>query len=349
MSYGKEDIIKRFLKQIEEKLPCWLKDDKKERNDVLDELEEHIWDKAAEIADGGEITAYAIQQAIDSMGSPNAIAREYKKRGTPKIWISEELWPWYLKVVKILLSVIIGLNVLGFVISVFKDPVGMAIVELISGIWNGFIWGAVIITVIFVVFSMEGFLPEDFAEYAEKEKCRHQSEIEFKTQIVVKKDEWKNKWDHSKPKPPLKRGELLSDGIFTIIWGSLLITMPIVSINEWLGPDMVGWMQIAGGFSMMGGFISLIQALVGVQMITAQRILLISKKLVDIMFLQQQLLLPELLTTIPWVIEMGWTFWWLKYLIYLAFVVGLIETISKVISLRSKYKKYEAEMEKLGN
>ena len=91
------NIIKEYLKEVEKRLPEWLKD-KKEHKEVLAELEDHIWSKAEELSGMGQPTIETVQMAISHMGKPETIAKEYKRRGTPKYYITEEMWPSYLKI-----------------------------------------------------------------------------------------------------------------------------------------------------------------------------------------------------------------------------------------------------------
>ncbi|UCC20175.1 MAG: hypothetical protein JSV62_02510, partial [Promethearchaeota archaeon] len=106
-----QNIIKEYLKEVKSKLPEWLKD-KKEHKEILAELEEHIWSKAEELSGMGQPTLESVQTAISHMGTPESIAKEYKRRGTPKVYITKEMWPLYLRVLGIVFGVIIGLSIL---------------------------------------------------------------------------------------------------------------------------------------------------------------------------------------------------------------------------------------------
>jgi hypothetical protein len=101
-----EKTIKEYLKEVKAKLPDWLKE-KKEHKDILAELEEHIWSKAEELSETGNPTESSVKSAISHMGTPESIAKEYKRRGTPKVYITEEMWPLYTKVLLIVFSVIV--------------------------------------------------------------------------------------------------------------------------------------------------------------------------------------------------------------------------------------------------
>ena len=79
MSYDKnmQKLIKEYLRKVKEKLPEWMKE-KKEHKEVLNELEEHIWDKAEDISGVGEPTEQSVRQAIWELGTPKEIAQDQR-------------------------------------------------------------------------------------------------------------------------------------------------------------------------------------------------------------------------------------------------------------------------------
>ena len=98
---GEIEIINKYLCQIEKGLPVWIRLKKDELNCILEEIEEHIWDKAIESAGNKEPRDIDIQIAIYQMGDPHDIASQFVNRSTPYIYISEELYPIYRKYCKI--------------------------------------------------------------------------------------------------------------------------------------------------------------------------------------------------------------------------------------------------------
>ena len=159
-----ERTIKEYLKEVKAKLPDWLKD-KKEHKDILAELEEHIWSKAEELSETGHPTESSVKLAITHMGAPENIAKEYKRRGTPKVYITEELWPLYTKVLVIVFSVIVAISIVPqivFNLILGGEPFIEVLGSIIVGIQGGLVISFVIISLIFVVLSMEGYFPEDF-------------------------------------------------------------------------------------------------------------------------------------------------------------------------------------------
>ena len=101
------------------------------------------------------------------MGTPSKIAGEYKRRGKPKYFITEELWSGYIKVIMIVGAALLGIN---FLVMLTRIPSAVnhsiRVGELFSGWISGSIMSVaialVLITIQFVYLSHEGYLPEDF-------------------------------------------------------------------------------------------------------------------------------------------------------------------------------------------
>ena len=327
--------IKDFLKQIEEKLPGWLKDHKKELKNIKAELEEHIWDKAEDLArgEGGEPNIIHVRTAIAQMGSPRAIAKEYKKRGTPKIYITEELYPYYIKILRIIISVVVGLNIIGLIVDLINNRFLEGLGGLSSGIITGSVYGVLIVSFIFVGFSMEGFMPEDFNEFADEGKKNGHKHKSGKKK---------------KAKKPLKLGELISNGTANIIFGSFIIMMPFESINIYLGPVFVAWIQVTGVFTFIKGIINMMQASIGIRAITGQQILIIVVATIELFLIPWYFKLGSAFMTIPAIVALdveiiAIIFTYLPYLIVLILSIELIEAIVKSTTYRSKLTEFERQ------
>ena len=172
------NIIKEYLKKVEKKLPEWLKD-KKEHIEVLAELEEHIWSKAEELTGMGQPTIQSVQRAISHMGTPESIAKEYKRRGTPKFYITEELWPSYSKALGGVFALVLVITLITQILDMIFGNAGFG--QFIGNVFQGLLIGGLItfaiITLIFVGLSMEGYFPEDFKSKKELEKYKKQLEL----------------------------------------------------------------------------------------------------------------------------------------------------------------------------
>ncbi len=164
-----ENIFENYLNNIKEKLPDWLTDDKEELEGVLGELEDHLRNKAEELSDIGTPTPQSARLAIAHLGSPSSIAKEYKKRGTPYIYITKELWPVYKKVLYIVFPILAAITTFSILFNLFTGNFEEAANYI--QYYTSFASAFLIITAIFVVLSMEGYFPEDF-----KSRKEHQTE-----------------------------------------------------------------------------------------------------------------------------------------------------------------------------
>ena len=166
------NMVNEYLKEVKNKLPEWLKD-KKEHKEILAELEDHIWSKAEELSKTGEATLVSVEMAIAHMGTPQSIAKEYKRRGTPKVYITEELWPSYKKVISGVFSLIIIISVIVQIVNLVFGNFN-TIWNGIMGIQIGLLIAFAVITIIFVALSMEGYFPEDFMSKKELKKRKEE-------------------------------------------------------------------------------------------------------------------------------------------------------------------------------
>ncbi|MBN1214588.1 MAG: hypothetical protein JXA99_04015 [Candidatus Lokiarchaeota archaeon] len=161
-------IIRNYLKKVEENLPNWLRKNKRELKDIMDELEEHIWDKAEELSEFNHPTIESIKLAILHMGKPNNIAREYKKRGTPHVYITKELWPLYKKVLFSSIIIIAIFNVISLFLNFSVGNIHS--IFDIFGYFIGIFVAFTIITIIFFTLSKEGYVIGEYIPKSSSEK-----------------------------------------------------------------------------------------------------------------------------------------------------------------------------------
>jgi hypothetical protein len=236
---NKEKIVKAYIKKVRKALPEWLKD-KSEHKEILADLEQHIWQKAGELSETGEPNEKTIRKAIIEMGNPQSIAKKYKHRGEPKVYITKEMWPLYIRVLGIIFAVIIILNVIGMVASILTEIISLELLldGFVMGIQMGLLVSFVIITIIFVALSMEGYFPEDFKSKKEKklkelelEKAAEVSTIESAVQV--------------KPLKPFIKpiGEVIFASI-GLIFGVLLLFQPFPTFM--FIPDFLVVLRFAG-------------------------------------------------------------------------------------------------------
>ena len=241
------DIIKEYLKEVKNKLPEWLKD-KKEHKEILAELEDHIWSKAEELSETGQLSMDSVRNAIDHMGTPESIAKEYKRRGTPKVYITEELWPSYKKVISGVFSLIILIAVIIQVVNLIFGNLN-TFWDGVMGVQIGLLVAFAVITIIFVVLSMEGYFPEDFMSKKELEKRKEESGIED---------------EREKPLKPFIKpvGEIIG-GSLGLIFGVFLIVQPFPFFFNLMDIEFRLFLQFAGIFMIVEGLLDMIRSLIG--------------------------------------------------------------------------------------
>jgi hypothetical protein len=253
---NKEEIIKDFLKKVKKALPEWLKD-KKEHKEILADLEEHIWQKAGEISDTGQPTEQSVRMAITQMGTPQNIAKEYKRRGEPKVYITKEMWPLYTRVLGIVFAIIIILNVVGMVTSILTEVVSLEqlIEGFAMGIQMGLLVSFVIISIIFVALSMEGYFPEDFK--SKKEQRLRKQELEKAVEAGMPISEVM-----AKPLKPFIKpiGEVIGASI-GLIFGVLLLFQPFPTFM--FIPDFLVILRFAGLLLITEGILDISRGIIG--------------------------------------------------------------------------------------
>jgi len=162
MSDSENKVVKKYIAQVKQKLPEWLKWKEDELKNVLEDLEAQLYGEARTISQGEELTDADLREAIRRMGPPESMAKLYKLRGTPKFYLTQELFDFYLRSLFFFFFIIIFVNIIVAVFQFFFRVWWEVIGGMLSGIWIGCLIAAVVITIVFVYFSMEGFLPEDF-------------------------------------------------------------------------------------------------------------------------------------------------------------------------------------------
>jgi len=263
-----ESLLKEFLKKVKTKLPDWLKD-KKEHKEILAELEDHIWSKAEELSSTGQPTLETVQMAIDHMGTPENIANEYKRRGTPKVYISKELWPLYIKVLTILFLVVIAVNIIIPIVNVIFDNVSAEeIVEsLATGIQVGLLGSFTIVTIIFVALSMQGYFPEDF-------KSKKSLKDEVKQVELAKERDLAHETKKGKPLKPFIKpvGEIIG-GVIVIAIGLFLFIQPIPGLNMLIEPEFLLLVRFGSLFVITEGFFDMTRGLIGNRQVNTHQII----------------------------------------------------------------------------
>ena len=287
-----ESLVKEFLKNVKTKLPEWLKD-KKEHKEILAELEDHIWSKVEELSNTDQPTLETVQVAIDHMGKPENIAKEYKRRGTPKVYITKELWPLYIKVLTILFLVIVAVNIIIPIINVIFDNVSAEeIVESIAtGLQAGLLGSFAVVTIIFVALSMQGYFPEDF-------KSKKSLKDEAKQVELAKERDLAYQTKNGKPLKPFIKpvGEIIG-GIIVIAIGLFLFIQPIPGLNKLIDPEFLLLVRFGSLFIITEGFLDMTRGLIGNRQVITHQIMhtiIIIVKLSSISIAVLMMLRPEI-------------------------------------------------------
>jgi uncharacterized membrane protein len=247
--------VREYIKEVEKRLPEWLKD-KKEHKEILADLEEHLWSKAAELSESGQPDENSVKLAIDHMGTPQNIAKEYKRRGEPKYYITKELWPYYTKALGAVFAVIVTLVVIGLIVSFFtgNGSFESLIGGLFTGIQIGLLLAFAIVTVIFVALSMEGYFPEDFKSKKEQQSMKELREKEIKEGVTPQ--------PVKKPlKPFIKPGETIVGGGIALIFGIILLSQPFPTYM--LRTDFIAILRIFGLLTMLVGTLDISRGILG--------------------------------------------------------------------------------------
>lgn len=205
MSKETEKLVNKYLDELKKNLPEWIKSNDEKVKDILLEISSHIWDSAYEIAGSDDPDTISIQKAINNIGNPKEIAKSYKTRGTPKFWISEELWSQYTKVVFSIIAIILTIIMIAQLVIFEPNNLIQAVINGITLSYSSITLFVIIVTVIFVFFSTEGYLPGDFDT---KSKSNKSIENEY-----------------------YKPGEFFGSGIVAILFGLFFILLPIELIN----------------------------------------------------------------------------------------------------------------------
>ena len=255
-------IIRNYLDEVRKKLPHWVKDQRKDVQDIIDELEDHIWDKATELAQGQDPTAIQIQFVISEMGTPKDIAREYRHRGKPKIFITEELFPWYWKTLAGAGALSFVVTIITMIFSIGIDSASEIAKNFAIGLSLGLLITFNVVTFIFVGLSMQGLLPEDF-----KRITISRRPVQEQTQTTETRATQMTAPIAKRQFKFFRRGEVLIIGIIGIIAGLFLLTLPTVIFKPFMGTyittDLIRWLAVIGILLLVASLIRLIQAIIG--------------------------------------------------------------------------------------
>jgi len=155
-----EEKIKLELKKVKRKLPFWLK--MSEKREIINNTEEEIREDIQELEESSELHEENLKLIFPKLGNIKSILSDYKQQGTPRIFISKETWPWYLKTIKMVLSYFIIQSILSIILlksfNVNFNNLGISL--FIRVIWLLWMCILILITKLFVFLSLNGFNPK---------------------------------------------------------------------------------------------------------------------------------------------------------------------------------------------
>ncbi|MBD3215676.1 MAG: hypothetical protein GF311_23900 [Candidatus Lokiarchaeota archaeon] len=314
----KNTSIDEFLQDVKSKFPEWLKAKPEQVNDILADLELQVIEKAREISGMEEPPREAIKEAIYAIGTPESIAKVYKKRGTPKFYITEELWDFYLRALLFSMAVVVIINFIRVIVLILFAPWYALLGEFLSGVYIGFLIVLVVTTGLFAFLSMEGYLPEDFGdlprylgliiqtkttevfrerEYTEQFEPQTQAQIaetkvrvkegieEAKIKIAEAKEKVKEARIEAKKKfRSVSTAELITGSVLGIVFGLILIIQPFYDFLVYFEPEFREWMSTFGMVVLIGGLIELVRLAIGADSIGGQKVMLVINGLYNIAY-----------------------------------------------------------------
>jgi hypothetical protein len=195
-------------------------------------------DQAEEFAAGDEIDLNSLQRAMTQLGTPKQVAARYKRQGKPKLFISEALFPFYKKLLIIVISAIVLANVVALIVSLLSGEGVNALWNMTAGLQAGILWVFGILTLIFFWFSKEGYVPEDFDDEPKKEKPR-------------------------KVKRPFNRVGKLIEASIGLVISIILMWLPFPGLVGLRNPALVLIIRWFGIVWLIGSGLNLSQGLVG--------------------------------------------------------------------------------------
>ncbi len=140
------ELIERYLNEIGRRLP------KAKRDDIRDELRSAFND-ALESRAVGEPSEADVVAVLEDFGSPETVAASYSG---DRYLIGPRLYPQFKNVLRIVLTVLAGVVVLGFAVSLFRGDFGLAklareLVGLVTGLLDSAITSIGIVVIVFAI------------------------------------------------------------------------------------------------------------------------------------------------------------------------------------------------------
>ena len=206
MNTGKEgetgmDLVERYLKTLAAQLP------KDSRDDIVAELSDEIMGRidALEARLGRAPSDDEVEALLREVGHPLTVAARY--RSGPQALIGPELYPWWMFGVKVGLTVMACVTLIGLAVRVLVGDVyvGQAIGQGIASLFSGAVTIIGLLTVAGFILERQEKKPDFIARWRVKDLGMFELGGDFDA------DQWGQKlargdWSSSKAKPEAKPG-----------------------------------------------------------------------------------------------------------------------------------------------
>jgi hypothetical protein len=191
--------------------------------------------------------------------------------------------------------VIIAVNILVMVIDILTEaiPLGDSIANLIMGIQSGLIVTFLIVSVIFVALSMEGYFPEDFKSKKEQKLHKLQLEKASEEGVPIPKSEIK--------KPFIKPIEEIIGGGIALTFGILLLLQPFPTFM--FNPDFLTFMRFIGLLIVLEAIIDISRGLIANHQPGTHQVLHFIKMIIKYSWIPFLLILMNRPEIFPWFSE----------------------------------------------
>jgi hypothetical protein len=175
-----QELLDRYFYAIKNELGG------KDKDDIVTELQSNLMDSLEEsYPQDAELNKAAAREVLLNNGSPQQVAEKFHG---PRYLIGPRIYPQYIEVLRIVLTVLGTVLVVSYIISSFiggqtPQQLAVSIAGFIGSLWNAMLASAAVITFVFAVMErkritgneeidMEKWKPEDLPEMTNPQNVR---------------------------------------------------------------------------------------------------------------------------------------------------------------------------------
>ena len=271
-----EQLLSVYIEKVKEHIPDFIKNNTSRYEDILSRIELDLKGKALVRAGSlADVTEAIMAQVIDEAGKPHRFITPYLQRGTPRIFITDELMPLYKKVLFsagiIIVVIILILNLL----KIGNENGGAIFADTLGGIISGLTILFTAVTAAFFGLSKMGIFPEDLRRgFMQEVSSRRNQDSEEGFGKKAPGDS-KNSFKH-------KKIEDIVGGILGILFGMyLFLGYPLGIIND-ANPLFLEWLGLFGLFILVKGIFNVGKTIATIRGLWARRIVYATAELLNI-------------------------------------------------------------------